>query len=195
MLTRYMVKDYENWTGSRPELISLIKLLEKENPKLYKFFSKQLGKYSSANDRRIQQFIDEGILPKPVFENKKYIYNYEHLVRYLSAVILRNKGYPVKIIRESLDISGFEFLKNEFVYGKIDEKLLQKQKLENTDLSERLKKLGRTEGKVLEITQKKIAVTPWFSILVNDNKLKNLKDSDIETLIEAISVSLRSQKK
>ena len=190
-----MVKDYENWTGSRPELISLIKLLEKENPKLYKFFSKQLGKYSSVNDRRIQQFIDEGILPKPVFENKKYIYNYEHLVRYLSAVILRNKGYPVKIIRESLDISGFEFLKNEFVYGKIDEKLLQKQKLENTDLSERLKKLGRTEGKVLEITQKKIAVTPWFSILVNDNKLKNLKDSDIETLIEAISVSLRSQKK
>ena len=190
-----MVKDYENWTGSRPELISLIKLLEKENPKLYKFFSKQLGKYSSVNDRRIQQFIDEGILPKPVFENKKYIYNYEHLVRYLSAVILRNKGYPVKIIRESLDISGFEFLKNEFVYGKIDEKLLQKQKLENTDLSERLKKLGRTEGKVLEITQKKIAVTPWFSILVNDNKLKNLRDSDIETLIEAISVSLRSQKK
>ena len=53
MLTRYMVKDYENWTGSRPELISLIKLLEKENPKLYKFFSKQLGKYSSVNDRRI----------------------------------------------------------------------------------------------------------------------------------------------
>ena len=73
MLTRYMVKDYENWTGSRPELISLIKLLEKENPKLYKFFSKQLGKYSSVNDRRIQQFIDEGILPKPVFENKVFI--------------------------------------------------------------------------------------------------------------------------
>ena len=60
------------------------------------------------------------------------------------------------------------------MYGKIDEKLLQKQKLENTDLSERLKKLGRTEGKVLEINQKKIAVTPWFSILVNDNKLKNM---------------------
>ncbi len=189
-----MVKNYNKWTGSRPELISLIKLLEKGNPKLYKFFSKQLGKYSSVNDRRIQQFIDEGILPKPVFENKKYIYNYEHLVRYLSAIILRNKGYPVKIIKESLDISGFDFLKNEFVYGKIDEKLLQKQIFENADLSERLKKLGRTEGKVLEIIQKKIAVTPWFSILVNDKKLKNLKNSEIDTLIEAISISLRSQK-
>ena len=67
MLTRYMINDYQNWTGSRPELISLIKLLEKENSKLYKFFSKQLGRYSSVNERRIQQFIDEGIIPKPVF--------------------------------------------------------------------------------------------------------------------------------
>ena len=70
-----MINDYQNWTGSRPELISLIKLLEKENPKLYKFFSKQLGRYSSVNERRIQQFIDEGIVPKPLFENKKCLGN------------------------------------------------------------------------------------------------------------------------
>ena len=190
-----MINDYQNWTGSRPELISLIKLLEKENPKLYKFFSKQLGRYSSVNERRIQQFIDEGIVPKPLFENKKYLYNFEHLVRYLSAIILRNKGYPVKIIKQSLDISGFEFLKNEFVYGKTDDKLLEKQKLENIDLSERLKKLGRSEGKVLGINQKKIAVTPWFSVTVNENKLKKLNNSEIDTLIEAVTNYLKSNVK
>ena len=112
-----MINDYQNWTGSRPELISLIKLLEKENPKLYKFFSKQLGRYSSVNERRIQQFIDEGIIQKPVFENKKYLYNFEHLVRYLSAIILRNKGYPVKIIKQSLDISGFDFTRIRTAYN------------------------------------------------------------------------------
>ena len=187
-----MIKDYQNWTGSRPELISLIKLLEKENPKLYKFFSKQLGKYSSVNDRRIQQFIDEGILPKPVFENKKYIYNFEHLVRYLSAIILRNKGYPVKIIKQSLDVSGFDFLKNEFVHGNTDDRLLEKQKFENIDLSERLKKLGRSEGKVLEINQKKIAITPWFSVSVNESKLNKLNDDNIDTLIESLSNYLKT---
>ena len=126
-----MINDYINWTGTRRELILLINLFEKQNPKLYKMFSKQIGKYSPVNDRRIQQFIDEGIIPKPIFQNKKYIYNFEHLVRYLSGIILRNKGYPMKIIRESLDVNEIKFLKDELIQGKTDDKFLQKQKLEN----------------------------------------------------------------
>ena len=193
MLIKDMIDDYINWTGTRRELISLINLFEKQNPKLYKMFSKQIGKYSSVNDRRIQQFIDEGIIPKPVFQNKKYIYNFEHLVRYLSGIILRNKGYPMKIIRESLDVNEFKFLKDELIQGKTDDKFLQKQKLENVDLSDRLKKLGRNEGKVLDITQKKFAVTPWFSVMINENKLRNLKEKDVDTLLEALSNTLKSR--
>ena len=65
-----MIEDYLNWTGNRQELILLIKLFERFDPKLYKMFSKQLGKVSSVNERRIQQFIDEAIIPKPDFIEK-----------------------------------------------------------------------------------------------------------------------------
>ena len=65
-----MIEDYQNWTGNRQELILVIKLFEKFNPKLYKMFSKQIGKVSSVNERRIQQFIDEAIIPKPYFIEK-----------------------------------------------------------------------------------------------------------------------------
>lgn len=195
MLIKDMIDDYINWTGTRRELISLINLFEKQNPKLYKMFSKQIGKYSPVNDRRIQQFIDEGIIPKPVFQNKKFIYDFKHLVRYLSGVILRNKGYPMKIIRENLDVNEFKFLKDELIQGNTDDKFLQKQKLENINLSERLKKLGRNEGRVLDVSQKKFAVTPWFSVMVNENKLRNLNEKDVDTLLEALSNSLKKNLK
>ena len=193
MLIKDMIDDYINWTGTRRELISLINLFEKQNPKLYKMFSKQIGKYSPVNDRRIQQFIDEGIIPKPVFQNKKFIYDFKHLVRYLSGVILRNKGYPMKIIRENLDVNEFKFLKDELIQGNTDDKFLQKQKLENINLSERLKKLGRNEGRVLDVSQKKFAVTPWFSVMINENKLRSLKEKDVDTLLEALSNTLKSR--
>ena len=53
-------------------------------------------------------------------------------------------------------------LKNQFVKGNTDDKFLHKQNFEHVDLPVRLKKLGRDEGKVLEINQKKFAVTPWL---------------------------------
>ena len=104
-----MINDYENWAGTRPDLISIIKIIEKDSPKKYKMFSKQVGKLSSINDRRVQQFIDEGIIPKPFFKDKKYQYNFTHIVRYLSAIILRNKGFPLKIVKEQLDQNDFKF--------------------------------------------------------------------------------------
>ena len=44
-----MIYDYEHWTGSRPELVSVIKIIEKNYPNKYKMFSKQIGKFSSIN--------------------------------------------------------------------------------------------------------------------------------------------------
>ena len=187
-----MIEDYLNWTGNRQELISLIKLFEEFDSKLYKMFSKQLGKVSSVNERRIQQFIDEQIIPKPDFEEKKYVYNSGHLVRYLCAIILRNKGYPLKIIKENLDANDFEFLKNEFVKGNTDDKFLYKQNFEHVDLRSRLKKLGRNEGRVLEINQKKLAITPWLTVLINEKQLNKLSENDIDTITEALSNSLKT---
>ena len=187
-----MIYDYENWTGTRPELVMVIRIIEQKYPNQYKMYSKQLGKLISINERRIQQFIDEGIVPKPVFENKKYQYNFTHIVRYLSGVILRNKGFPFKIIKEQLDQNDFEFLKNEFIHGKEDKEFLKKENLEDADFSGRLQKLGRNEGRVLNILQMKLAITPWCNLSLNLNKLNTLKDEDIDTLTEGISRSLKA---
>ena len=187
-----MIYDYENWTGTRPELVTVIRIIEQNYPNQYKMFSKQLGKLISINERRIQQFIDEGIVPKPVFENKKYQYNFTHIVRYLSGVILRNKGFPLKIIKEQLDQNDFEFLKNELIHGKEDKEFLKKENLEDAEFSGRLQKLGRKEGRVLNILQMKLAITPWCNLSLNLNKLNRLKDEDIDTLTEGISRSLKA---
>ena len=187
-----MIYDYENWTGTRPELVTVIRIIEQNYPNQYKMYSKQLGKLISINERRIQQFIDEGIVPKPVFENKKYQYNFIHIVRYLSGVILRNKGFPLKIIKEQLDQNDFEFLKNEFIHGKEDKEFLKKENLEDADFFGRLQKLGRKEGRVLNVLQMKLAVTPWCNLSLNLNKLNTLKEEDIDTLTEGISRSLKT---
>ena len=187
-----MIYDYQNWTGTRPELVTVIRIIEQNYPNQYKMYSKQLGKLISINERRIQQFIDEGIVPKPVFENKKYQYNFIHIVRYLSGVILRNKGFPLKIIKEQLDQNDFEFLKNEFIHGKEDKEFLKKENLEDADFSGRLQNLGRKEGRVLNILQMKLAITPWCNLSLNLNKLNTLKEEDIDTLTEGISRSLKA---
>ena len=187
-----MIYDYENWTGTRPELVTVIRIIEQNYPNQYKMYSKQLGKLISINERRIQQFIDEGIVPKPVFENKKYEYNFIHIVRYLSGVILRNKGFPLKIIKEQLDQNDFEFLKNEIIHGKEVKAFLKKENLEDAEFSGRLQKLGRNEGRVLNILQMKLAITPWCNLSLNLNKLNTLKDEDIDTLTEGISRSLKA---
>ena len=187
-----MIYDYEHWTGTRPELVSVIKIIEKNYPNKYKMFSKQIGKFSSINERRVQQFIDEGIIPKPFIENKKYQYDFTHIVRYLSAIILRNKGFPLKIIKEQLDQNDFTFLKNEFIHGKEDKDFLKKENLEDSEFSGRLQKLGRKEGRVLNILQMKLAITPWCNLNINLNKLNDLNEEDIDTVTESISRSLKA---
>ena len=109
--------------------------------------------------------------------------------------IMKIASLSMKIIRENLDVNEFKFLKDELIQGNTDDKFLQKQKLENINLSERLKKLGRNEGRVLDVSQKKFAVTPWFSVMVNENKLRNLNEKDIDTLLEALSNSLKKNLK
>ena len=57
---------------------------------------------------------------------------------------------------------------------------------------DRLKKLDREEGRVLNILKMKLATTPWCNLNINLNKLKNLKEEDIDTLTEGVSRSLKA---
>ena len=49
--------------------------------------------------RRIQQFIDEGLIPPPIKEYKDKQFNNEHLLRYIATIKLKNEGYSLKQIQ------------------------------------------------------------------------------------------------
>ena len=190
-----MFKKYKDWTGSRKDLINEIRHFENENHKKFKMISKKSGDYIDVNIRRIQQFIDVSILPRPHVEKKQYEYTKEHLLRYLAAIVLKNSDYTIKQIEKILSTLDIDEVENQILTT--DSKNLKFNKVlfeekDKIDLSSQLKKLGREDGKVLQINQKKFAVTPWFTVLINERQLSKLKDHEIDTLTEALNNSIKS---
>ena len=190
-----MFKKYQNWKGSRKELINEIISFENQNPEKFRMISKKSGDYIDVNIRRIQQFIDVSILPRPHVEKKQYEYTKEHLLRYLAAIVLKNSDYTIKQIEKILSTLDIDEVENQILTT--DSKNLKFNKVlfeekDKIDLSSQLKKLGREDGKVLQINQKKFAVTPWFTVLINERQLSKLKDHEIDTLTEALNHSIKS---
>ena len=190
-----MFKKYKDWTGSRRDLINEIRHFENENHEKFKMISKKSGDYIDVNIRRIQQFIDVSILPRPHVEKKQYEYTKEHLLRYLAAIVLKNSDYTIKQIEKILSTLDIDEVENQILTT--DSKNLKFNKVlfeekDKIDLSSQLKKLGREDGKVLQINQKKFAVTPWFTVLINERQLSKLKDHEIDTLTEALNHSIKS---
>ena len=189
-----MFKNYQNWKGSRKDLMNEIVNFENENPAKFKMISKKSGDYIDANIRRIQQFIDVSILPKPHVEKKQYEYTKEHLLRYLAAIVLKNNDHTIKQIEKilsTLDIDQVEeqILAKDSKNLKIDKVLFEKQ--DKINLSSELKQLGREEGKVLRSHWLKFAITKWCNIEIRKNKLSELKENEISTIILAFENSLR----
>ena len=189
-----MFKNYQNWKGSRKDLINEIVNFENENPAKFKMISKKSGDYIDANIRRIQQFIDVSILPKPHVEKKQYEYTKEHLLRYLAAIVLKNNDHTIKQIEKilsTLDIDQVEeqILAKDSKNHKIDKVLFEKK--DKINLSSELKQLGREEGKVLRSHWLKFAITKWCNIEIRKNKLSELKENEISTIILAFENSLR----
>ena len=190
-----MFKKYKDWTGSRKDLINEIRHFENENHEKFKMISKKSGDYIDVNIRRIQQFIDVSILPRPHVEKKQYEYTKEHLLRYLAAIVLKNSDYTIKQIEKILSTLDIDEVENQILTT--DSKNLKFNKVlfeekDKIDLSSQLKKLGREDGKVLQINQKKFAVTPWFTVLINERQLSKLKDHEIDTLTGALNNSIKS---
>ena len=189
-----MFKKYKDWKGSRKDLIDEIVNFENENPAKFKMISKKSGDYIDANIRRIQQFIDVSILPKPHVEKKQYEYTKEHLLRYLAAIVLKNNDHTIKQIEKilsTLDIDQVEeqILAKDSKNLKIDKVLFEKK--DKINLSSELKQLGREEGKVLRSHWLKFAITKWCNIEIRKNKLSDLKENEISTIILAFENSLR----
>ena len=189
-----MFKKYQDWKGSRKELINEIISFENQNPEKFRMISKKSGDYIDVNIRRIQQFIDVSILPKPHEEKKQYEYTKEHLLRYLAAIVLKNNDHTIKQIEKILSTLDIDQVEKQILTEDSKKLKLVKVLFEEKDkinLSSELKKLGREEGKVLRSQWLKFAITKWCHVEIRKNKLKGLKDNEINTIISAFESSLR----
>ena len=188
-----MKQNYASWHGTRKDLIEEIRKLEEKNPQAYKMYSKNTGKFISINLRRIQQFIDEGLIPTPIKEYKDKQFNNEHLLRYIATIKLKNEGYSLKQIQPIISSYKLEEIQVKILNTQDTKFELLNETIEKIDeisLSKKLVKLGRDEGKVLTSQWTKFAVTKWFNAEVNNRKINNLSTEDIETLTNALKIKL-----
>lgn len=186
-----MKNKYETWSGTRQDLIQEIHMLEQKNPRAYKMYSKNTGKFISVNLRRIQQFIDDGLIPPPLKQIKDKQYNQEHLMRYIATVKLKNEGYTLKQIQPIIASFNLEEIKIKILDVKHTKFLNETiEKIDEISLSKKLIKLGRDEGKVLTSQWTKFAVTKWFNAEINSRKMNDLTMDDIDTLTSALKTKL-----
>ena len=193
-----MLHKIKNWTGSRYDLIEKISSIEKSDTKKYGMYSKKTGNFLPVNSRRIQQFIDQGIILNPEATTDGFVYNEDHIFRYFGAIFLRNSGHPMKQIIKIIRSYDTEDI-IEKIIGSVSDKKKTKNKLENqidylridSNLPDKLKKLGRVEGRVLRSQWLRFAVTNWFNVEVKKKELKKLSDDDINVLGKAFILSLK----
>ena len=88
------LKGFQNWTGSKKELLSILLEAEDTFPNDFLFISKQKKVSLKVNVRRIQQFLDNQIMPL----SKGHLFNYDHIMRYLAAIKMKNEGHSIRQI-------------------------------------------------------------------------------------------------
>jgi len=191
-----MIEKFQNFRGSRKDLMEVISKLEKYNREKFMMYSKKYKKYLPVNNRRIQQFSDKGLLPTNEVDNKNYVYNYDHLLIYSAIMKLKNEGYTLvqigKIIKgyDTEKLMEIVEIKDKNTKEVIDHKNLNEKNL----LSEKLIKLGRQEGRVLRSQWMKFAITKWCTFEVNKKELSKLTDEDVDILAQAFKSSLMQTK-
>ena len=181
-----------SWSGSREELVKLISSIENSDPKRRMLESKK-DPYDALpiNSRRIQWFSSKNIMPKP---NGK-LYEYEHLVYYWLAILLRKQKLTFKQLENLiLDVS----LKQ--AEERLDPKSSKLNLLEaighpsNTQTSEAvtagLQRMGRKEGRALKSTLIRLAITPWCHVTINENNISKLTTEDADILTDSFRHSL-----
>ena len=181
-----------SWSGSREGLVKLISSIENSDPKRRMLESKK-DPYDALpiNSRRIQWFSSKNIMPKP---NGK-LYEYEHLVYYWLAILLRKQKLTFKQLENLiLDVS----LKQ--AEERLDPKSSKLNLLEaighpsNTQTSEAvtagLQRMGRKEGRALKSTLIRLAITPWCHVTINENNISKLTTEDADILTDSFRHSL-----
>lgn len=193
-----MLKEYKNWSGSRKELVGVLSKIEEENPKDFMMISNKSNKYLKVTPRRIQNFLDEEILPRAELVRGEYIYDSSHFYRYLAAIKLKNLGHSLRQISNLLSNYEIEEIKDNFLKEKIHKEnkknLLRNINPDEENLSSKLKSLGRSEGRVLRSQWIKFAVTKWCHLDIKKKELQNLKNEEVDIIVESIRDILNQTK-
>ena len=184
------MKQYYNWEGSRKDLMGIIISLEKTNPQKYKMYSKKYKEYLTVTLRRLQQFTDKGILPNGEIVNNNYLYNSEHLYRYVAAIELKNSGHTLIQVKKILEGLHLDEVIKRFEKSGPKKAIDEGNLLRKTDLPEKLKKIGREEGRVLRSQWIKFAITKWCHLDIKKKELMKLTSEDIDTLAIALKDTL-----
>ena len=182
----------QSWSGSRDEFVKLILEIENGDPERRVLNSVKTPKEAlPINSRRIQWFSSKNIMPKP---NGK-LYEYEHLVYYWLAILLR---------QQNLTFKQLEGLASDVSLKQAEERLDPKSGklnlLENLGhpsnastsgaVTEGLRRMGRKEGRALKSTLIRLAITPWCHVTLNENNISSLTTEDAEILTNAFRQSL-----
>jgi hypothetical protein len=181
-----------NWSGSRDDFVKLISSIENSKPKQRVLYSVKYP-YDALpiTSRRVQWFSSKNIMPKP---NGK-LYEYEHLVYYWLAILLR---------KQKLTFKQLEGLASDVSLKQAEERLDPKSgKLNLLEtpghpsnastseaVTEGLRRMGREEGRALKSTLIRLAITPWCHVTLNENNISSLTAEDAEILTDAFRQSL-----
>jgi hypothetical protein len=184
---------YKDWTGNREEFLITVSQLEELNAEdcMLKS-SKAPYNLLPVNLRRIQWFASNNIIPPAV----KRMYDFEHLVYYMHAILLRKKG-KLTFKQIAKQIENFTF--NEAL-GNLSKGVDQQKKSamltsssflgKDEEIYESLRKLGREEGRPLKSTLTRFAITPWCHVTINEKYTRNLTKDDADVLSSAFRNSL-----
>ena len=196
-----MKQKISKFFGSKDELVKLIQDYEKQFPDHFLLRRKKTGEEMPTNSRRVQQFCDEGIIPRAKSKDGKdsfrgRYFDATHLIAYLVAIRFRKSGQPVTNLASLLAGRSYSELK-AIAFNETDSisDVLGQGSIVKQQTADRLRKMGRKEGRALRSSLARYALTPDVHVTVNTKAFKNLNIDDVEALAEAFKDAITADLK
>lgn len=180
-----ILKQYEGWMGSRPELLAIIQNIEEADPKSRMLQSKK-APYDRlpVNPRRIQWFISQGMVPKP-YGHK---YEYLHLVYYWATIFARKREKlqfeKLKNLKSKISMSHAE----RYIFG--ESGFEQDMKMQANLVSPQIANCHEPVEFVRRSKLLQFSITPWCHLNISEEKVLDLNDESIDEIATAVREAL-----
>ena len=188
-----------NLIGTKEDLLSEILKKEEISPSDFLLRTKAKAVPIPISLRRIQQYIDEGIIPRGRLENGtdaprgRYFFE-DHLIHYLAAIRLKKAGEATENLAPILQsLSHSELIKIASDTSSFQKTKGNRYGTKELSLRSELRRLGRKEGRALKSTHLRLAITPWCHVTLNTNNISTLSDHDVDVLSRAFQQALKNE--